>query len=139
MGLKSGPKAGRAWRLVAGPVPAEVNFRLPLHPELVARLERAHAFYYEQREKTRRQAERRALIKRRHPPVNILGGYRFPGAPVIDLTLIATPTWAVSSRWAPTGDGADVPEIPKFLLRFSTATPTDCSEKAAALFEGQVQ
>jgi hypothetical protein len=29
---------------------------------------------------------RAAQIKRRHPPVNILGGYRFPGAPEIDLS-----------------------------------------------------
>jgi hypothetical protein len=116
-GTKSGPKAGRAWRVVAGPVPAEINLRLPLHPELVARLERAHAFYYEQREKARRQAERRALIKRRHPPVNVLGGYRFPGAPVIDLTPIATPTWSMPSRWTPSPTAVDCPDIPKFLRR----------------------
>ena len=31
----------------------------------------------------------KALIKRHHPPVNVVGGHRFPGAPAIDLGSIA--------------------------------------------------
>jgi hypothetical protein len=31
------------------------------------------------------KAEQRCSIKRHDPPVNIVGGYRFPGAPVIDM------------------------------------------------------
>ncbi len=35
--------------------------------------------------KAERRATRRALIQYTTPPVNIIGGYRFPGAPAIDL------------------------------------------------------
>jgi hypothetical protein len=34
--------------------------------------------------KAKRRAARKALIKRKTPPVNVIGGYRFPGAPKID-------------------------------------------------------
>src|SRR5262249_1023278 len=36
---------GRPFRIIAGPIPAEINLRIPLDPELAARLDRAHAVY----------------------------------------------------------------------------------------------
>jgi hypothetical protein len=126
--LKIGQKVGRPFRIVAGPDLSPTSFRLailPLDPELAARLDRAHASYFEAHAKAKRAAERRAVIKPRHPPVNALGGYRFPNAPRIDLSPIAPPEWAIASRWIPTGDGADVPEIPSFLVRHSNPTNRD--------------
>src|SRR5262245_8629281 len=118
-------KVGRPFAQVAGPELSPTEFRLatlPLDPEFAARLERAHRTYTESRAKAKRAAERKALIKRRTPPVNILGGYKFPGAPVVDLD---PPEWAIPSRWKPVDAGADVPPIPDFLLRVpATSTPT---------------
>jgi hypothetical protein len=55
------------------------------------------------------------LITRTTPPVNIIGGYRFPGAPAIDLrpARAAPPAPAI-----PIGDGL---EIPLFLKRIHDA------------------
>jgi hypothetical protein len=72
--------------------------------------------------------EEGCLIKHHHPPVNIVGGYKFPGAPVIDLSPTApalAPTHPERSMCADsahiekraaafTGDSLD---IPAFLLR----------------------
>ena len=126
-GLKNRSEAGRAPRQVAGPQLSQTSLRLaslPLDPELAARLERAHRGYVEARAKAKRKAERAAQIKRRTPPVNVVGGYRFPNAPQIDLspTEPPPPKWAISSSWKPAGAGADVPPIPEFLRR-SAATP----------------
>jgi hypothetical protein len=134
-GLKIGTFGGRAWRKVAGPELAEINLRVPLEPELAARLERAHSFYREALQKSKRAAARRALIKRRHPPVNILGGHRFPGAPELDLSpIVDTPEWAVPSRWKPITNAlmVDVPPIPEFLKRVP-ATPRPVATEEADL------
>jgi hypothetical protein len=99
-GLKIGTKAGRAFRIVAGPELAGASFRLatiPLDPEIATRLDRKHADYFEQRRKAKRRAARLAQIKRRHPPVNILDGYRFPNAPEIDLSPTDLPPTIVNS------------------------------------------
>lgn len=135
-GLKNRSEAGRAPRQVAGPQLSQTSLRLaslPLDPELVARLERVHRPHVEIRAKARRAAERKALIKRRTPPVNVLGGYQFPGAPTVDLRPINTPDWASPSRWKPTGAGADVPPIPDFLLRTPAVIPTRCSEEVTTV------
>jgi hypothetical protein len=124
----------QVYRQVAGPELSSTALRLaafPLDPELTARLERAHRTYVENRAKTKRAPARRALIKRSHPPVNVLGGYDFPGAPVVGLhSTNPVPEWGNQSRWTPTGDGVDVPPIPEFLSRIPAATPTRCSEEA---------
>ena len=120
-GLKIGTFGDRPFRIVAGPTLSPTALRLaslPLDHELAARLERAHRSHVEARAKAKRSAARAALIKRRTPPVNVLGGYQFPGAPAVDLSRTEPPPeWAVASRWKPTGDGTDVPPIPEFLLR----------------------
>jgi hypothetical protein len=130
-GLKIGTKSGRAWRKVAGPDAPEINLHIPLNPEFVAQLDRKHAAYHENRQKAKRKAQRTALIKRRHPPVNVLGGYKFRGAPEIDLSPIEALSWAIPSRWIPSGTGIDMPGIPDFLERkVSAAIPTRRSEEA---------
>jgi hypothetical protein len=116
-GLKIGTKGDRPLRIIAGPAPAEINLR-PLQPKLAARLDRDSAEYLEARRKAAWHAARAAQIKRRHPPVNVLGGYRFPDAPAIDMSPIEPPPeWAIPSRWKPTGDGAGLEDIPEFLRR----------------------
>jgi hypothetical protein len=79
---KTGIKSDRAWRKVAGPDVPEINYRIPLDPELVARLNRQHNRYWIDD----------ALIGPNDPPVNILGGYKFPNAPAVDLNPIAPKT-----------------------------------------------
>jgi hypothetical protein len=129
-GLKNSEKSGRAFRIVAGPELSPTSLRLatlPLDPELAARLERAHAGYVENRTKAKRRAARQALIKRHHPPVNLLGGYRFLGAPTLDLSPIAAPQWAVLSQWKPTGRDT-APPIPDFLIRIPTVPFSEAAE-----------
>jgi len=129
-GLKSGSKSGRAFRQIAGPELGPTSLRLaslPLDPEFAARIARANSHYFEALKKSKRAAARKALIKRHHAPVNVLGGYQFSDAPVMDLSPTDLPSeWATQSRWQPTGAGADVPDIPDFLRRepVSAVTPT---------------
>jgi hypothetical protein len=129
--LKIGTFGGRPFAQVAGPQLTPTAFRLatlPLDPDLAARIERTHAPALEARKRAKRAAARAVLIKRHTPPANVLGGYKFPGAPVVDLS---PPKWAVTSTWKPTGAGADVPPILEFLSRISAAIPTRRSEEVA--------
>lgn len=69
-GLKIGTKTGRPFRIVAGPAVPEINLRIA--PEVSILVSKAN----------------RARFQRHTPPVNIIGGFRFPGAPKIDLAPI---------------------------------------------------
>jgi hypothetical protein len=113
-GLKTRLTGDRPWRIVAGPALPEINLQIPLEPEVIARLVRVHADYLEYERKRHWHTARAAQIKRRHPPVNVLGGFRFPDVPAVELGPVKTPEseWAVPSRWKPTGDGADIPDTP---------------------------
>jgi hypothetical protein len=103
-GIKSDPKSGRALRHVAGPEAHEINYRIPLDAP-ASKANRAHWLEAE------RRAAGHALITRDTPPVNIIGGYRFPDAPAVDLRPTATTTKA---RTIPVSDGL---AIPSFLKR----------------------
>ena len=98
-GLKTGQKSGRPFCIVAGPALSPDAFRLatlPTEPKFTARLARAHAPFLEALKKAKRAAARRALTKRRHPPVNVLGGYKFPGALAVEMH-----RWQMDrTRWA---------------------------------------
>jgi hypothetical protein len=120
-GVKTGTKSGRAWRRVAGPDLTEINLQIRLDAELAARLDRAHAGYFEAARKAKRAAARKTLLKRHHPPVNIVGGYKFSDAPAVDLSPIEPTQWAIPSYWKPARAGADVPDIPDFLRRTDPA------------------
>jgi hypothetical protein len=121
-GTKIASQSDRGWRVVAGPDVPVLNLVVPLDPELVGRLARKHADFNKYWRKANWHAARKALIKRYHPPANLLGGYKFPNAPTVDLSPIepAPASWAVQSRWAPVG-GADLPDIPDFLNRVPAA------------------
>jgi hypothetical protein len=94
-GIKTGVANARAWRIVAGPeISIEARNRAMLREHF-------------------RRLGAKAQIQRHHAPVNVLGGYRFPDAPEIDLSPIATAAPAPTAR-AVVGDGLD---IPGFLLR----------------------
>jgi hypothetical protein len=118
--LKIGSEAGRGWRIVAGPELSPTSFRLatiPLDLELQARLDRTHAGFVERREKAKRAAARKVLIKRRTWPIEIIGKRQVPDHPHIDLSPTPALEWAAPSRWGPTGFGFNTPGIPEFLRR----------------------
>jgi hypothetical protein len=102
---KTGLKSGRAWRIVTGPDVPEINLRIPLDPETVARLKRTRVDYFE-------TAGRNAIIKRDTPPVNVVGGYKFPSAPIIDLAIKTEAAAPVTSATI-AGDGLDIPNFLK--------------------------
>jgi hypothetical protein len=84
--LKTGTKSGRAYRIIAGPAADPINFGnwrdLP--------------------------KPRRVLIGRTTPPVNVIGGYRFPGAPA----LVLHPARAAQAApTIPIGDGLGIPDF----------------------------
>ena len=83
-GLKIGAKSGRGWRMLAGPKGHAANYRVPLD----APASKANRNFEEHCRKAKRRAARKALIKRKTPPVNLIGGYRFPNAPQLDPDLI---------------------------------------------------
>ena len=117
--IKSGVATDRPWRIVAG---QELTAE-QLHCATIAdgpngewkggeyqRIEARNRALL--REHFRRLGAK-AQIQRHYAPVNVLGGYRFPDAPEIDLSPIATAAPAPTAR-AVVGDGMD---IPGFLLR----------------------
>jgi hypothetical protein len=115
-----GALGARPFAQIVGPRLSPSSLRLaslPLDSELAARLERTHRPYFEALKKSKQAAARRALIKRGDPPVNVLGGYRFPNAPQICLSPLPASEWATPSSWTPTATSAVCPEIPDFLTR----------------------
>jgi hypothetical protein len=82
-GVKSA-QDGDPWVQIAGPPIDPINLMIPLDTVFAARLGKMHGQLLE---KVRHDAEEKALLKRHHPPVNIVGGYRFSIAPEIELSL----------------------------------------------------
>ena len=68
-GLKTGLKSGRGWRIVAGPGEGLHPINLQVGPDVLPRTHAAPA-----------------LFKRTTMPANLVGGYRFPNAPQVDLS-----------------------------------------------------
>jgi hypothetical protein len=99
-GIKTGLKSGRAWRHVAGPEGHEINYRIPLDPQA---LKASQAF----REYIKCESTK-AIFQRNTPPLNVIGGYRFSGAPHTDLSPmpVAAPR---APRGPPIGDGLNIP------------------------------
>ena len=73
-------KPNRAWRQVAGPklTTSQLQCALVGAEEAVAEAHQKNRPYW-------RKHNAKALIQPHHPPVNILGGYRFPDAPEVIL------------------------------------------------------
>jgi hypothetical protein len=108
IGSKWPPKHDRAWRQTAGPklTASQVHCGLVGANEAVA----------ENHQKNRtgwRKRNAKALIQHHHPPVNIVGGYKFPDAPDVKLRAEKKPIDSLSSIPQPDTDL----EIPVFLKR----------------------
>ena len=130
-GPKIGTKSDRPWRKIAGPDLPEINLRIGLDPEFAGRLDRVNAAHLEPLYKAKRRADRAAIFKRKTPPANLISGYKFPDAPVIDLSPTDDPptiTWAIVSRWEPTGAGATIEDLPIFLDRAAATRPAASEE-----------
>ena len=91
IGSKQPLKPDRPWRIVAGELtPTQLHCAtVPDGPN--GRWEGGELERLETRNKARlrehfRKQAAKCLIQPYHPPVNILGGYKFAGAPAIDLT-----------------------------------------------------
>jgi hypothetical protein len=127
-GTKSPVADGRGWRIVAGPpltasqlhcatVPDGPNLGLDGLPTW----EGGSWQHIEARNKAMLRAHFRekaaeCLIQPHHPPVNVLGGYKFPDAPVVDLTPIEQAPIPTTNPLYPE-PGVDPLEIPRFLQR----------------------
>jgi hypothetical protein len=104
-GIFSPVKSDRGWRVVAGP---PVNLRLATIGAEDAvknadKVNRRHWF----------EAGAAAEIQRHHAPVNVVGGFKFPDAPQIEITPIGKSPAVSLSIAASTveGDGLDIPEF----------------------------
>jgi hypothetical protein len=105
--------AGR-YRIVAGPVLSDRQLQLATvgAAPVLAQNRRTNARFWDEA----------ALVKRGTPPVNLIGGYRFPGAPRIQLEAIPLEPQLVTVApsavpLAPTVAQADPLAIPAFLRR----------------------
>ena len=108
IGSKRSLKPDRAWRQIAGPKLSPTQ----LHCGLVGAKEAVAEAHQKNRASWSKQ-NAKALIQPQNPPVNILGGYKFPNAPDVKLSAEKRPGF---SRTAfPTPD-ANL-DIPGFLKR----------------------
>jgi len=113
MGIKSASDA-RPWRVIAGPPLGERSLHsaaLPLDPRYADYIDRLNV---EPLKRHFAELGRKAIFQRHTPPLNIVGGYKFPGAPKVDLQPAAQPALSKSDAPAP----PPIPEsIPEFLKR----------------------
>jgi hypothetical protein len=104
---------GGTWVRIAGPIFSESSFRaatLPLDSETAAYYARSRKTAIAERD---RQPVSAPLIGPRDPPANLVGGYRFPNAPEIDLS----PIGPAPVKSAPIHVVGDPLAIPDFLRR----------------------
>jgi hypothetical protein len=87
LGTKSGLADDRPWRVVAGPEPSPSVLHCATvgAAEAIEAANRTNARHWREHNA---KAEEKCLIKRHDPPVNIVGGFKFPGAPVIHLARV---------------------------------------------------
>jgi len=111
-GTESGLKGDRAskWRQIAGPplTPNQFHCAIIGGAEAIKANDRANARHWREH----------CLIEPHHPPVNVVGGYKFPDAPVVDLAPVPAPIEPHTS--APNPYLAQIPDdlsIPSFLKR----------------------
>ena len=111
IGVKEPLKPHRPWRVSAGP---ELSASA-LHCAVVGGDERVTAINranFKHWRGANAKAEQKTLIERRHPPVNVLGGYNYPDAPVVDLAPSKPATSEVRQTKAPlTDDRLDIPDV----------------------------
>jgi hypothetical protein len=112
-------KGDRAWRQVAGPT-VDVCLATIWADDAVKHANRTNRKYWS-------DAGESAEIQRHHEPVNIVGGFKWPNAPVVDLGLRPY-VCAEPYRPSPSPTEEDPLAIPEFLIRFETAAPSDTTD-----------
>jgi hypothetical protein len=110
-GIKAGEESGRPWRIAAGELSGSALCCATVGgTEAVEAINRTNARHWRER----------CLINRDDPPVNILGGYKFPDAPAVDLTAPPAAADGVRSDWKPCVPSVPIADdlvIPAFLRR----------------------
>lgn len=106
--LKHASAADRPWRIVAGPELSAGAFHCATigAAETVEANRRGNARHW-------REAGAGALISRIDPPINLLGGYKFPNAPDVDLTSPAAPAAAATVSSHTFSDDLSIPNFLK--------------------------
>jgi hypothetical protein len=117
-GIKIDDKSGRGYRQVAGPALTPRELELATIGADQAPASAANAAFI----KHRRELAARQIFQRTTMPVNVVGGHKFPDAPMIDLgsTLPTRPTVSPASRPAGAASLDDGLGIPEFLERGSS-------------------
>jgi hypothetical protein len=135
MGIKSGVASDRPWRIVAGPEPSPSA----LHCATVGAAEKIEAINRTNARHWREynaKTEEKCLIKRHDPPVNIVGGYKFPGAPAADLNPSdANPVSAPSPTARLLIDSSDIRDswVARHSMRRQQCRDISASKSAAAV------
>src|SRR5215470_16591948 len=124
IGVKEPLKPHRPWRIVAGPELSASAFHCAVvgGEEAVKAVNRTNLSHWRG---ANVKAEKETLIKRHHPPVNVLGGYKHSGAPVVDLAPSKPATSEVRQGKALfTDERLDIPEF----LRRTTRPPEPAAQ-----------
>ena len=103
-GVETCVTTDRPWRVVVGPQPSPstLHFATIGGKEAIKANDRANARHWREQ----------CLIKPLDPPVNIVGGYKFPGAPVVDLAPARSAEQQTPApRIAPSPDDLAIPEF----------------------------
>jgi hypothetical protein len=111
MGIKSATDA-RPWRVIAGPELSERSLHsaaLPLEARYADYLDRLND---EPPKRHFAELGKKAIFQRHTPPLNMLGGYKFLGAPKVDLQP-AQPRVSESVARATIPDDFSIPEFLK--------------------------
>ena len=109
IGSKRPPKPDRAWRQIAGPKLSASQLHCGTGRRSVKRPPKTD-------QKNRpdwRKHNAQALIQPHHPPVNILGGYKFPNAPDVKLREEKEPGFALTTSSTKSDDNLDIPDFLK--------------------------
>jgi hypothetical protein len=104
IGSKCAPRQDRAWRQVAGPKLTASQ----LHCGLVGAVQAVAETDQKNRPHWRRHTAK-ALLQPHDPPVNIPGGYRFPGAPNVKLREEKNPRSSLTAVSKPDAN-LDIPD-----------------------------
>ena len=118
--LKTGAKSGRGWLQIAGAKLSPRSFAAATSPVEIP-TSAANLAFAEYWAETLRRAARDCRFKKNTPPVNVVGGYRFPGAPKIDFASLSPKPPSEKLPVVPSAaDDLTIPgdlSIPEFLRR----------------------
>jgi hypothetical protein len=128
IGRKEPLQPERPWRVVAGPAlnPSALHCATIGGDETVEAINRTNFKHWRTADAN---SDEKTLTKRHHPPVNVLGGYKHSGAPVVDLAPSTPAASEVQQAKALFAD--DRLDIPEFLRRTATRAQRPRRELAA--------